>query len=54
MAFLQSDITLYIAIGLTSLGMIVMGIFILYLEGMARVHVSVVTFLFFGLLLSLL
>lgn len=52
--FLQSDITLNIAIVLTFLGMLIMGAFILHLEGMAKVHVSVVTFLFLGLLLSLL
>ena len=52
--FLQSDVTLNIAIFLTLLGMVVMSFFIFSLEGMARVHVSFVTFLFCGLFFSLL
>jgi hypothetical protein len=51
---LESDTTLHIAIGLAFAGLIVMGVFVYLLEGMARVHLSVVTFLFLGLFLSLL
>lgn len=53
-SFLQSDSTLNIAIVLASMGMIAMAVLIFFMEGMARMHLSVVTFLFFGLFLSLL
>lgn len=52
--FLESDATLNIAIVLAVVGVFVMGVFTYLLEGMARVHLGVVTFLFFGLFVSLL
>jgi len=53
-SFLESDTTLNIAIVLSFLGLIVMAVFIFLFEGMARVHMAVVTFLFAGLSFSLL
>ena len=53
-SFLESDSTLHVAIVFALVGFVAMASFIYLLEGMARVHISVVTFLFSGLFFSLL
>jgi hypothetical protein len=51
---LESDVTLNIAIVLSLVGLLIMCAFVYLMEGMARIHLSIVTFLFSGLFFSLL
>ncbi len=52
-SFLESDITLNIAIILSFLGLMAMSVCGFLMEGMARIHLSVTGLLFLGLGLSL-